>query len=225
MLAGNVKAALSAITPLSAPSPTGEDKSSNGKSKRVLLFTGHRIDAPGRENPRFPAYREDVARNTIKESVQKEKDIPGGVVYRIAGGASGGDTLFHEVCEELGIPTRLYLAIPRDDYVRESVASAGPRWVERFNQLHYKLPVRVLSQSDELPRWLQEKPNHSIWQRNNLWMLHNALADAGGENVTLIALWNGEKGDGPGGTEDLAQKASERGAKVIILDTKKLFAL
>jgi hypothetical protein len=60
-------------------------------------------------------------------------------------------------------------------------------------------------------------------QRNNLWILHDALADAGGENVTLIALWNGEKGDGPGGTGDLVQKARERDVKVIILDTKKLF--
>lgn len=223
VLVENVKAASSAITPLCAPAATGEDKNSNGKSKRVLLFTGHRIDAPGREKPRFPEGKKDVAKEAIKQAVLKEKYISGGLVYGIAGGASGGDTLFHEVCEELGIPTRLYLAIPRDDYVKESVASAGPEWVERFNQLHNKLDVHVLSDSDELPRWLQEKPNYSIWQRNNLWMLHNALADAGGENVTLIALWNGEKGDGPGGTEDLVQKAKERGAKVIILNTKEIF--
>lgn len=223
VLAENVQAGLSVITPPTAPADTGEKTNSSQKSKRVLLFTGHRIDDPGREKPRFPASKEGVAGEAIKEAVLKERDISGGIAYGIAGGASGGDTLFHEVCAESGIPTRLYLALPRNDYVKESVASAGPEWVERFNQLHKKLPVRVLSDSDELPRWLQEKPDYGIWQRNNLWMLHNALADAGGENVTLIALWDGQKGDGPGGTEDLVQKAGERGAKVIILDTEKLF--
>jgi predicted DNA-binding transcriptional regulator AlpA len=47
----------------------------------------------------------------------------------VAGGASGGDILFHEVCGELGVPTRLYLALPPESYVTESVA---PR---RFSML------------------------------------------------------------------------------------------
>ncbi len=55
-------------------------------------------------------------------------------------------------------------------------------------------------------------------------MLHNALA-YGGSNVTLIALWNGKAGDGPGGTQDMVRQAEARGAKVIILDTEKLFGL
>jgi len=80
-----------------------------------------------------------------------------------------------------------------------------------------------MGESLDLPRWLQDKPDYNIWQRNNLWNLHNALATAGGENVTLIALWNGATGDGAGGTADMVQKAQERGAKTIILDTKKIF--
>jgi hypothetical protein len=82
----------------------------------------------------------------------------------------------------------------------------------------------VLCDTKDLPRWLQDKSDYNIWQRNNLWNLHNALAAAGGENVTLIALWNGATGDGPGGTADMVDKAQERGAKTIILDTRKIFA-
>jgi hypothetical protein len=93
-----------------------------------------------------------------------------------------------------------------------------------FRRLRERLPERVLAESEELPRWLQEKPDYSIWQRDNLWMLYNALA-AGGDNVTLIALWNGDAGDGPGGTADLVDKAGERGAKTIILKTKDLFGV
>ena len=35
----------------------------------------------------------------------------------MAGDASGGDLLFHEVCQELDIESRLYLAIPGNDYI------------------------------------------------------------------------------------------------------------
>ena len=203
---------LKASGPASQPAP--------GEPKRVLLFTGHMIDAPGRERPRFPPDKEDAARQSIKEAVLRE--AAGGVAYGVAGGASGGDILFHEVCAELGIPTRLFLALPRDLYVRASVRPAGPRWVTRFDRLRQSLPARVLADSEELPNWLQSKDGYNIWQRSNLWMLHNALA-AGGEHVTLIALWDGKAGDGPGGTGDMVRSAAERGARTIILDTGTLF--
>jgi hypothetical protein len=128
------------------------------------------------------------------------------------------------VCSELGIPSRLYLALPRDQFVVASVQSAGPEWVDRFNSLHDRLPVSVLAESKELPRWLRAKDKYTIWNRNNLWMLHHALAN-GAARVTLIALWNGERGDGPGGTEDMIQQAKARGAKTIIVDTRKAFGL
>src|SRR5262249_1222238 len=83
---------------------------------------------------------------------------------------------------------------------------------------------RELSNSAELPRWLRDKPNYGVWQRNNLWMLHNALA-VGRKCTTLIALGNEGKGDGPGGTEDMGEKAKAPGAKFIHLDTRKLFGL
>ena len=101
---------------------------------------------------------------------------------------------------------------------------AGPSWVEEFNRLHGSRPVRVIGEMKELPRWLQDKSDYNVWQRSNLWMLFNALA-AGSENVTLIALWNQQAGDGPGGTGDMVAKAEERGAKIIVLDTKEVFGL
>ena len=191
--------------------------------KRVLLFTGHMLDAPGRAEPRFPPDKVEIAKQKIAEAVAAEQLIAGGIAYGIAGCASGGDILFHQVCEAMNIPTHIFLAVPRELYIRASVAQAGPQWIEEFNRLVRARPVRVLCESKDLPRWLQDKPGYNIWQRNNLWNLHNALAAAGGENVTLIALWNGASGDGSGGTADMVQIAQERGAKTIILDTKKIF--
>jgi tetratricopeptide (TPR) repeat protein len=228
VLAANVAEALK-VTGLPEPEESEADE-----DKRVLVFTGHMIDAPGREKPRFPADREAAARQKIREAVEAEMKAGDGVSFGIAGGASGGDILFHEVCAELGVPTRLYLSLQPGLYVRESVQKAGPEWVERFRQLHSRMAdegsVRVLTEATDraeyLPAWLQAKPDYNIWQRVNLWMLHNALAAGGDDRVTLIALWDREPtGDGPGGTSDLVAKVEQRGAKAVIVDTKKEFGL
>jgi hypothetical protein len=55
-------------------------------------------------------------------------------------------------------------------------------------------------------------------------MLYNAMA-CGSQYVTLIALWDGETGDGPGGTKDMVSKADESAAKTIVLQTKDIFGL
>jgi hypothetical protein len=202
-----------------------EAKKTDEAPDHVLLFTGHRIDAPGREKPRFPADKEAVARQAIEQAVRRETAGKPGPFLGLAGGANGGDILFHEVCAELGIPTLLYLAMPREGFVRESVADAGPEWVARFDRLHAQLPTRLLGTIDELPAWLKPKPDYGIWQRNNLWMLYNALA-LGSAHVTLIALWDGEPtGNGPGGTQDMVAQAQAGGAAVQRLPTKTLFGL
>jgi hypothetical protein len=220
LLHENVQAVMGVLDGNVAPAPPAAASA----PRRVLLFTGHMIDAPDRAEPRFPPSKVDVAREKITEAITSEQKISGGISYGVAGCASGGDIIFHKACEALEIPTRIFLALPRELYIRASVAPAGPDWVEEFNRLVRLRPFRVLGESEELPTWLQEKPDYNIWQRNNLWNLHNALAAVGGENVTLIALWNGATGDGPGGTADMVQKAQARGAKTIILDTKKIFA-
>ena len=75
----------------------------------------------------------------IFEAVAKAKDKATGRLLGISGGASGGDILFHEVCEELNIPSQMYLVLPKSDYIKESVADSGADWIERFNGLYEKL--------------------------------------------------------------------------------------
>ena len=53
-------------------------------------------------------------------------------------------------------------------------------------------------------------------------MLNEALA-AGARNVTVLALWNGKQGDGPGGTADMIEIARARGAEIRVLDTNAVF--
>jgi hypothetical protein len=191
---------------------------------RVLLFTGHRVDPPGRKEPRFPAAAVDVARKLIRDAVGKEAKATGGLVVGLAGCASGGDILFHEACADEGLPSELFLLGSRDAYVATSVQDGGPEWVGRFDALMSTHPWRVLGNSEEpmrLPRWLRPAKDYSVWERSNRWILHNALV-YGASKVTLIALWNRAPGDGPGGTKHMVESAQEGGAKVEILDATVL---
>lgn len=192
------------------------------KPKHYVVFTGHMIDKPDRKEPRFPPSMEAIAYNAIKDAIKREKSKVDGEIIGIAGGACGGDILFHEACAELAIPTELYLALPRELLLGASVQFAGPSWVERFNNLYKKLPVFQLTESEKLPGWLQKKEGYNIWERSNLWMLNSALVN-GGLYTTMIALWDGKGGDSAGGTEHMVQQAQKSGAKTVVIDTGKLF--
>jgi hypothetical protein len=192
------------------------------KRQRVLLFSGHRIDRPGRKPPRFPASREAAAAAAIRKEVLHEKAAANGVPIKgIAGAANGGDIIFHEVCRAEGIPTEVLLALPENEYAAESVDDGGPEWTERFRRLVRETPPSILGESQALPPWVAGRDNYSIWNRNNLWTLHAALAHIHAD-VTLIALFDGRKGDGPGGTFDMIQRARAMHVNVIQIDPAEL---
>lgn len=195
---------------------------------RVLLFAGHMIDKPTRAAPRFPAAQEATARQAIQAAIaQVQAGWPAGTrALGIAGGASGGDILFHEVCAELGITTALYLAMPPVDYIAQSVQvdpaiDSSPGWVARFHTIHQRCEAaggcHLLSDGST-------PPDDSIWERNNRWMLASALAH-GADKLTLLVLWDGQGGDAPGGTQHMVDVAAAAGAVVRHLDSRSLFGL
>ena len=80
----------------------------------------------------------------------------------------------------------------------------------------------MLQDDRALPRWLADKPGYDIWQRNNLWMMFNALAIYP-KHLTLIALYNREReSDGPGGTAHLVRTTQKWGFKTVEIDGRKL---
>lgn len=219
--------ALSRGQAVSQPKATAPD--------RVLLFAGHMIDKPGRAVPRFPAAREATARQAIKQAIeQAQAGWPAGArVLGIAGGASGGDILFHEVCAELGIATELYLVMPPAAYIAESVRvdpaiDSQPGWIERFYAIRQRCEAagtsHQLGDSAELPPWLSRLRGYSIWERNNRWMLQSALA-FGADKLTLVTLWDGLAGDAAGGTQHMVQVAEAAGAAVCTINSRTLFGL
>ncbi len=178
----------------------------------ALLFTGHMIDRPDREQPRFPAWAAARARQAIHTAIEELTWAREGSTVGLAGGASGGDLLFHECCEEAGIPTRVLLALPPNEFMAESVTPSGPVWVRRFHALLEKNPggqLVVMQKQDGL----LEGATDSIWQRANLWMIEVATRMA--QERALLALWDGHAGDGPGGTEHFIQVARREGIRIL----------
>lgn len=211
------EAALTALgEPFDLPPPEPKPR------QRIIVFSGHRIDKAGRNPPRFPSSRERPATAAIRARVAAEVTLArGAAVKGIAGGASGGDIIFHEVCEAENVPTTLLLALPVDQYAAASVNDGGPTWTERYRELHRRVPPRILGPSEELPPWVAGRQDYSIWNRNNLWTLHTALAEENAD-ITLIVLWDGKGGDGPGGTADMVALAEKRGVKVVRIDPAML---
>lgn len=189
---------------------------------RVLLFTGHMIDASTQSEPRFPPTpeAEREARRLIREAVSSARAGASSKVVGLAGGACGGDILFHEVCGELEIPTQVYLPFAKDAFCRASVQHGGREWVRRFHALCERVPPHVLCDAPQLPSWLRSRNDYSVWQRGNLWMLFSALALD--PRPTLIALWDGSAAHGSGGTRDLVEHARTRGLTVDTLPAERL---
>jgi tetratricopeptide (TPR) repeat protein len=188
----------------------------------LVVFTGHMVDQPGRSQPRFPESCVEAARTEIRTRLQHLRPS-----FGIAGAASGGDILFHEVCAELAIPTEVCLVMPPQNFVNESVAPAGDHWVERYWTLIHASQrdsrFVQLAERRHLPGWLERKQGYEIWNRANLWMLERGLSKAP-ERLTVMALWDGREGDGPGGTSDLLSRGQEFGATSSVIATGSLCA-
>ncbi|MBC7926451.1 MAG: hypothetical protein H7039_12410 [Bryobacteraceae bacterium] len=188
--------------------------------RMAVIFSGHRLDTPDR-SLRFPAAAEAKARTAIRAEVQTILQALPGPVLGIAGGANGGDILFHEVCRhELDIPTEILLTLPPGPFAAESVSDAGPGWTARFDRLLEEDPgrVKVLGVSKDLPSWIKVPVNYDVWQRTNLWLLQEAEASCA-RHVSLLALWDGQTGSRSGGTQHMVELADQHNIPVRIIST------
>lgn len=194
-----------------AMSPVQADRPPNS----VALFTGHMIDAPDRKTPRFPPNKERVAvaaiADTLSEIGVTRADLA------ICGGACGGDLLFAEACLARDLRLEIYIPFDEPTFLANSVDFADADWHDRYLAARSKATLHVMP--DELgPLTAGENP----YERNNRWMLESA-ARFGEKKIAFIALWNGEEGDGPGGTQHFMDEARRKTEKIYWLDTRKLW--
>jgi tetratricopeptide (TPR) repeat protein len=188
--------------------------------RQVFLFSGHMVDAPGRETPRFPADKVASAGELIAAALEQLGAGPEDLALSQA--SAGGDLLFLEACQTRNVGIQIHLPFPEPQFIAESIAPSadGDTWRDRYYAMKKKLPsgdaLRVLpNELGPLPKGV------SPFERCNLWLLYTALA-CGVDKVHFICLWNGGGGDGPGGTAHMFKEVERRTGRVSWIDTRRL---
>ncbi|MEO8673482.1 MAG: TRAFs-binding domain-containing protein [Tahibacter sp.] len=95
---------------------------------RVVVFTGHMTDAPGRASARFPAALENAVSDRIETNLEHV-----GAGFGYCSAACGADLLFIEAMLARRAEVHITLPFDRADFIATSVAFAGEQWVARFD--------------------------------------------------------------------------------------------
>lgn len=157
---------------------------------KLVVFSGHMMDAPDRRTPRFPPSKERKIKKLLEKQLETMK---AGIGFSSA--ASGSDILFLEAMLARGGTIHLVLPWPAEEFVRTSVAIAGNKWVERFHKVLDKAAsIRVLGE-------LYMPGSATGFEYCNLAMngLARVFARSLDLEITPLAVWDGFAG-APGGT-------------------------
>ena len=176
---------------------------------KVAVFSGHMIDAEGRSATRFPESIANSVKRTISEWLQKER-----VEIGFASAACGADLLFHEALQELGGESRIVLPYDAEQFQKDSVDFAGSDWVARFEKVQ-KQATRIITASP------QKMEQGSISYEYANLMLHGLASVRATElqtDLLGLAVWDGQPGDGPGGTASVIARWHALGLSVYQVD-------
>ncbi len=116
---------------LSVNSGAREMVAANFADPQVVVFTGHMLDAPDRQQPRFqPTAEKEVYKRMLATLSKWDAQIG------FSGAAGGGDILFLEALKELGAETNIVLPHPPEMFLESSVGHAhGSGWIKRFERV------------------------------------------------------------------------------------------
>ena len=173
----------------------------------TVVFSGHMVDGPGREVPRFPPAHVPRVAAAIEGAVTAVGDP---AATAVAGAACGGDLLFCEAWLTTGRRLTVFLPRAEDAFLEESVRFAGQEWETAFERVvshpHTTLVGPAQDASDDADA-------HAA---NNRRMLVSALR--AGPPLHGIFVWDRGGGDGPGGTGQMVAAIEQAGGHVTIIE-------
>src|SRR6266516_1847063 len=108
----------------------------------VLHFNGHMTEAPGRDQPRFPADKESIARDAIVDALTQAGAGPGDLA--ICGAACGGDLIFAEACLARDMRLELYIPFDQPTFLANSVDFADANWHDRYLAVKSRAALHVM---------------------------------------------------------------------------------
>jgi hypothetical protein len=197
----------------------GAPLSSALPTPRVVGFSGHMTDLPGRATPRFPPSRVEPVRRRIAAWLRER----GAQIHGVSSAARGGDLLFlGEVLASDGTATVL-LPFPRSEFIETSIGH-DKGWQTRFESV--TADERVYCATPLLEQAPPAGPEQAAaFERCNEAIAQEAerLADLFDDpKPTLLTLWNGEPGDGSGGTAHAIGSWQQRGFPHVNIDIRTL---
>ncbi|MBU4355759.1 MAG: adenylate/guanylate cyclase domain-containing protein, partial [Proteobacteria bacterium] len=183
---------------------------------RVVVFSGHMIDQPGRLKPRFPDYLAPQVYEQIADALERLDARIGA-----ASAACGSDILFLEAMLKREGEINIILPFIKEDFIKTSVTVVpGTDWGPRFEAvLEQASQVIVASEN-------RASGNAMVYEYGNLLLDGLAILRAKMLDTELIPLvvWDGGAGDGPGGTSSLIQHWRSHGLEPEIIDITRLLA-
>lgn len=180
----------------------------------VVAFCGHMIDAPDRAQPRFPAAREPQVREAIRVYLDR---VNAGFGYSSA--ASGSDIIFGECLLDREARVNLVLPCSVDNFKRLSVSPAGAEWEKRFHHVLANSSSVVFANPPEF-EFSREAPETALgFTFANRIVTGMAALQARALDLQLnaLAVWNGQPGDGAGGTATVVADWQRRGLEPHII--------
>jgi uncharacterized protein len=166
---------------------------------RVLLASGHMVDLPDRATPRFPADQVPRVTSEVRATLQDWDIGPGSAV--VCGGARGADLIIAEAAQSRGARIVLCLAMSPESFKRRSVDIPGTDWMSRFENVARAAEIRVLGQA--------AGEASDAFAQANTWMVE--VAQEFDPSPHAILVWDGQDGDGVGGTGDMVRRLGVQG--------------
>jgi hypothetical protein len=115
----------------------------------------------------------------------------------------------------------LHLARAENEFLAESVTFADPerRWEQSFARVKENPAAEIREMPDELG---PAPDGIGVHDRCNRWIVYTAMSQ-GLRRASFITLWDGEPGDGSGGTQNMTELVRElTGRQPIIIDPENL---
>lgn len=180
----------------------------------VVVFAGHMLDRPDRNEPRFPSQLEKAVKDAIR---QRLMTLNAGFGY--ASAACGSDILFHEVILEMKGETHVILPYEKEIFIKDRVnLIPGADWVSRCKE--------VIKRANEVQEASKHNQMGSDVSHEFANLLLHGLAGVRAEqletNLVPLAVWDGELAEGSAGTAATVGRWREMGLQVDIINLREL---
>ncbi len=176
----------------------------------VLALAGRRIDAPGADEPRFPAENEAVVAVRIRNMM-----VSAASRAVVCSAACGADILALEGAAQLGLGRRVVLPFSRQQFRATSVADRGEDWGRRFDTILQGM------QSKDIVELNLQGGNTEAYATTNSKIIDEAsgwVSMTGGRALAMV-VWNGFSRGATDLTDGFRRLAMDRKLEVIQVPT------